>query len=92
MLLWSKLLLTRVFSRLPRPEVTATMYPDGYSFRAFTRNPFTGEHGVGVYPASHYGRVPLTRPFELPKSDLAMAYENRKRANDMLDLTAETLY
>ncbi|KAM0706662.1 hypothetical protein Q7P35_005990 [Cladosporium inversicolor] len=53
------------------------MYPDNYSFRAFTRNPFTGEHGVGVYPASHCGRVPLTRPFELPKSDLAMAYENR---------------
>lgn len=92
MLLWLKLLLTRLLSRSPCLEITATMYPDNYSFRAFTRNPFTGEHGVGVYPASHYGRVPLTRPFELPKSDLAMAYENRKRANDMLDLTPETLY
>ena len=29
-----------LLSRSPRLEITATMYPDGYSFRAFTRNPF----------------------------------------------------
>jgi len=67
------------------------MYPDGYSFRAIVRNPFTGEHGVRTFPASHYGRVPLSRPYELPKSNLAIAYQDRTRAHDMLGLMSETL-
>lgn len=66
------------------------MYPDGYSYRAIVRNPFTGEHGVATFPASHYGRVPLSRPMELPKSDLAMAYQDRTRADNMPGLIPET--
>ena len=57
------------------------MYPDGYSYRAIVRNPFTGEHGVATFPASHYGRVPLSCPIDLPKSDLALAYQDRTTAD-----------
>jgi len=58
------------------------MYPDNYSYRAITRNPFTGEHGVATYPATHWN-LPSTRPIELPKPDLAIAFQDRTRADDM---------
>jgi hypothetical protein len=44
------------------------MYPDNWSYRAVTRVPFTGEHGVSIFPASHLN-LPQTRALESPKPD-----------------------
>jgi hypothetical protein len=83
-----KLLLTPSVSRPPRLEITATMYPDGYSYRALTRNPFTGAHGVKIFPASHWN-LPRTRPLEAPKPDWAIHAQEGTKLKHMLGLLCE---